>query len=180
MKKKIELMLLCATVVMLSSCASSRLTGTYPSTNHFAETKNSFETVWSRIIDYFAIEGIPISVVDKSSGLIVASKTSFLNSYTREVKGKPLNPGAYVVIPTIKGGFGNVLEPNAKIKAGLSWEMLGDWNVRVKETDGNTIVNVNLINLVCFYIDQHGKKTVVPIESTGKFEKGLLDYLTRE
>ncbi len=181
MKKLFRLMLSCTAVLTLSSCGSLRLTGTYPAPNHFAETRNTFEVVWSRVIDYFAIEGVPITTVDKSSGLIVSSKMSFLNAYTREVNGEPLDPDAYVVIPTVRGEFGIILEPSSFI--GGTWKMIGDWNIRVKEENGKTIVNVNLTNLACYYTTTKSNITSsrpIPIKSTGKFEKDLLDYLTRE
>lgn len=175
--KKILTMLFVAS--LLVSCSTLKLTGTYPSTNHFGYSDNSYEQVWAKVIDYFAIAGIPIATIDKSSGIIVSSKMSFLNSYTREVKGVPLNPNAYVVIPTVRGGFGNILEPTAAITG--DWTMVGDWNVRIRESDGRIMVNVNLMNLDCYYTVSglYGSTTKVPIKSTGKFERELLDYLTK-
>lgn len=155
-----------------------RLTGEYPDAHFSKETDLSYEDVWSRVIDYFAIAGIPISTIDKSSGLIVASKVSFVNNYTREVHGKPLDEKAYVVIPTVRGGFGNILEPSAALTG--DWEMCGDWNVRVKHSNNKTIVIVNMINLYCFYrvYGLMGSTTQIPIKSTGVFEQSLLNYLT--
>lgn len=180
MKKFFGLMLLCATMVGFVSCAPIKLTGTYPSTSHFAYSNNSFEQVWSKVIDYFAINGIPITTIDKSSGIIVSSKMSFLNSYTREVQGQPLDPNAFVVIPTVRGGFGNILEPTAAITG--DWTMVGDWNVRIRESDGKVMVNVNLMNLDCYYTTSglYGSNSKIPIKSTGKFEKGLLEYLVED
>lgn len=166
-------------VGVITACSPMKLTGVYPSTNHFGYSDNSYEQVWAKVIDYFAIAGIPITTIDKSSGIIVSSKVSFLNFYTREVKGVPLDPNAYVVIPTVRGGFGNILEPTAVITG--DWTMVGDWNVRIKESGGKIMVNVNLMNLDCYYTTSglYGSTTKVPIKSTGKFEQELLDYLTR-
>lgn len=174
--KKILTVLFAAS--LLVSCSTLKLTGTYPSTNHFGYSDNTYEQVWAKVIDYFAIAGIPITTIDKSSGIIVSSKMSFLNSYTREVEGVPLNPNAYVVIPTVRGGFGNILEPAAAIR-GNNWTMVGDWNVRIRENEGRIMVNVNLMNLDCYYTSGlYGSTTKIPIKSTGKFERELLDYLT--
>lgn len=55
--------------------------------------------------------------------------------------------------------------------------MVGDWNIRVKERDGKTVINLNLVNLDCYYLTSYGM-TKVPIRSTGVFEQGLLKYLS--
>lgn len=165
--------------LLIGSCAPLRLTGEYPDTHFSKETDLSYEEVWVRVIDYFAIAGIPISTIDKASGLIVSSKVSFVNNYTREVHGKPQNEKAYVVIPTVRGGFGNILEPRAALTG--DWEMFGDWNVRIKNSNNKTMVSVNMLNLYCFYrvTGIIGSTTQIPIKSTGVFEQSLLNYLTQ-
>lgn len=179
MKRVISLLVLVVFSFMVSSCGSTiRLKGSYPDSHFSKETDLQYEEVWTRVIDFFAMAGIPITTIDKSSGLIVASRVSFLNSYTREVNGAPLDPEAYVVIPTVRGMFGNRLEPNAAITG--DWEMVGDWNVRIKANGSKTIVNVNMVNVECFYRTSglSGNTTKIPIKSTGVFENSLLKYLT--
>lgn len=164
---------------IVASCgAPLRLKGVYPGSHFSQETELNYEEVWTRVIDFFSMAGIPITTIDKSSGLIVASRVSFLSSYTREVNGTPLDPDAYVVIPTVRGMFGNRLEPNARITG--DWEMTGDWNIRIKANGDKTTVNVNMVNLECFYRTSGlaGSTTKIPIKSTGVFENELLKYLT--
>ena len=176
MKKK--LLGLGLIVILFSSCSVGyKLTGNYPITGQSALVDKSFEEVWSKTIDYFAQNGVPISTIDKSSGLIISSKMGLTNSYSREHNGELLNPKAYVVIPTVRGGFGNVLEPTAAITG--SWDMIGDFNVRIKTADSNkTSVSVNLLNLNCFY--SAGRSTIkIPISSTGVFEKEMIEYLSK-
>lgn len=172
-------MFLAVASLLLTSCGTSyKIIGAYSDGNEFGETSLSYEEVWSKIIDYFAVSGIPITNIDKTSGIIISNNVSFENYYTREdKKGNLVNPNAFVVIPTIKGGFGNILEPNAKLTG--EWEMYGDWNVRIKSNGkGGTIINVNLLNLRCFYGGSGMLgKTKIPIKSTGIFEKKMLDYL---
>lgn len=167
-----KLLLLVPILFSLYSCGSSlKLKGDYPDINsYFTETTDSYDQVWDRIIDFFAISGVPISNIDKESGLIVSSKFSFINNYTREVGGKPLNPDAYVVIPTVRGAlFFNILEPTAVITG--SWIMEGDFNVRIKKIKGDlTSINVNLVNLICIYNWDR-----IPMKSTGIFEKSLIE-----
>lgn len=169
--------LLLAGACLMSSCGTTlKLSGSYPESNQYTETSLPYDEVWSKIIDFFAVNGIPISTIDKTSGLIVASSMSFVNNYTREDKqGNMINPDAYVVIPTVRGGFGNILEPNAKITG--HWDMVGDWNVRIKNIDNKTLINVNLLNVRCLYSTSglYGSSSKIPIRSTGKFEKMLLD-----
>ena len=178
MKKHLFLLFL---ITLISSCASIRLTGVYPISGVSKETTLNYEDVWNRVIDFFSTLGIPITTLDKSSGLIVTSGFSFVNDYTREERGKPLNEEAYVVIPTIRKGFGSIIEPNSTFPK-TDWTIMGDFNVRVKIDGQKTIVNVNVVNLKCFYstpgIYGSGHTNHVPIKSTGVFESFLLDYLT--
>lgn len=172
MKKNFVLLLL--TSLILTSCATLKLKGEYPDSSHFSkETNMNYEEVWAKVIDYFSITGMPITTIDKTSGLI-CSRVSFINSYTREVKGKPLDKNAYVVIPTVRSYLGNILEPKAKLTG--AWEMTGFWNVRIKTNGDKTIVNINMTDLHCTY----NNTSRIPIKSTGIFEKSLLQYLTKE
>lgn len=168
-------------IVLISSCGVGyRLKGSYPEPTATVETSLSFEDTWSRLIDYFAASGIPIATLDKSSGFIVSSQVSFVNNYTREKSdGSLVDPKAYVVIPTVRGGFGNILEPNAAITG--NWVMSGTFNVRVRPTvDGKQSVTVNLLNLICTYSSGSfiGGTEKIPIKSTGQFEQGLCNYIT--
>lgn len=176
MKK--SFILLCLPFILLG-CAP-KLVGAYPDGYFVKETTLSYEEVWTRVIDYFAISGIPIETIDKSSGLIVSSNVSFLPYYTREKSGSPINPNAYVVIPTVRGGYGNIIEPTSRISG--DWSMSGRWNVRIKTKDNKTIVNVNSNNMTCVYRVKGllGSPQIIPIKSTGVFEKSLLNYLTEE
>lgn len=174
MKTKLISLLAILFIASFSSCSTLQLKGAYPESQHYTETSLSQEEVWTNIIDFFATTGVPITTIDKSSGLIVSSKVSFLNNYTREKDGKPMNPKAYVVIPTVRGGFGNILEPTSKITG--NWSMVGDWNVRIKSTNGKTQIYVNLMNMDCYYSTSglYGNTTKIPIKSTGVFEKEMI------
>ena len=173
MRKALLLLL----VVLGTSCVSKNLTGTYPAPQqHYVESKDSFEIVWSKCMDYFAMNGIAVFAANKSDGKIISSKISFVNNYTREVNGRPLNSGAYVVIPTIRNGFGNILKPSVTRAGSLT--MNGDCNVRIRENNGKMIVDVNLSNLDCSYYTGY-RVAKIPIRSTGVFEQELLEYLSR-
>lgn len=58
--------------------------------------------------------------------------------------------------------------------------MIGDWIVRIKpNSKGGTSININLLNLRCFYGSSGilGTSAKIPIKSTGVFENNMLQYL---
>ena len=168
MKKKVLFYALIIT--LLSSCIPSKkvayLTGDY-NINTSVETDKSFDEVRDKVIDYFSVNGIAISTLEKNSGLIVSNKVSLRDYVTTEKNGKPSNSGAFVVIPYEK----NIVYMNAT----------SDFNVRVKQQNGKVSVAVNLPNIVA---ERTLKPTMlqmistperVEAKSTGVFERGLLD-----
>ena len=164
-----------ATIASLA-CATTKsiptLKGSYVDAPYTIKTTSSYDQVWSKLIDLFATKGIAIKIIDKSSGLITSEPVSFSNSYaTENSKGEISSKKAFVVIPKITDGLGRVLEPNS---------VSGDWNVRIKATEGGTTINVNLVNLKCFVITppsqySKGYSTDYPIKSTGVFEQLISD-----
>lgn len=157
--------------MVLSSCMTTKiphLVGNYTFTTSI-ETDKSFDEVWDKVIDYFAMNGIPISILEKASGLIVSNKVSLKNNVTMEKDGKLLDDKAFVVIPYAK----NVVYIN----------VTSDFNIRVKKQNGKVSISVNLPNMVA-------ERTVKPTgfqivstpqeieaKSTGVFESGLLNLL---
>lgn len=171
-KLLVSLILFCC----FCSCEAPKmiLKGNYQETPYSVETSKSLEEVWSNIIDLFSTHGISIKIIDKSSGLITSDHTSFLNNYTYEDEyGKPINPNAYVVIYKLKNGFGTPLPPDY---------IEGDWNIRIKNIDGKTIINVNLVNLRSTFTTQasrYGPSSIIniPVKSTGVFEKVIAESI---
>ena len=130
--------------LLLTSCMTLQplpLKGTYLDKPYEVVSDKKFEQVWTNIIDLFATKGLSIKLIDKSSGLIISEKTSFINDYSFEDKtGKLENPNASVVIEKITySGYNQSAKPE---------KITGEWNIRIKEnSDGKTIVNVNLTNI---------------------------------
>lgn len=164
-------------LIALTSCSApkSTLTGKYQDTPYQIETSKSLDETWSAIIDLFATKGLSIKIIDKSSGLITSNKTSFLFSYTYENKqGQPEDPNAFVVVNKLKGGFGNTLNPQV---------LTGEWNIRIKEVNSKTVINVNLVNIIAqytaprttTYTAEHTYNLVA--KSTGVFEKLIADQI---
>ena len=162
--------------LVLSSCASSvgTLKGQYPAINTVT-TNSSFEDVWSRVIDFFAENNIPIGTIAKDSGIITATNIRLGDSFVsyEDKNGKIVNPNAWFVVPYMKEVVG--------ARADCSF------NVRVKKnSDGGSTIQVNLSNILGYYNIQYlntlnFKKEIIeqthprPCHSTGQFEKSLLE-----
>lgn len=161
------------TAVFFTSCMSLKtlpLKGEYLEKPYEVISDKKFEQVWTNIIDLFATKGLSIKLIDKSSGLIISEKTSFLNDYSFEDKsGKLENPNASVVIEKITyEGFNQSAKPE---------KITGEWNIRIKDNgNGKTIVNVNLTNIdATSFISgtqySPARNLTFNGKSTGKFEE---------
>ncbi len=159
-------------LVLLPACGSykSQLSNTYSAQNSFSTDKN-FDYVWDNVIDFFAINGIPVTNIEKASGFITASGIKFENNYTVEKQDdRRYNPNAYFVIPT--NNFDRV-------------EITANFNVRVRKNKDNTItVSVNLPNLkgTIYKRDKLVTGQLMPnsveVASTGVFEQQLFEQIT--
>lgn len=170
-KMKKKLFLLALSCMVLSSCMTTKiphLVGNYTATTSI-ETDKSFDEVWGKVIDFFATSGIPISTLEKASGLIVSNKVALEGMTTTEKDGVILNPNAYIVIPYVKGS--------------TNLQVTSDFNVRVKEQNGKVLISVNLPNIKAQLYVLEGLYVRVPTaksieaKSTGVFENGLLNLL---
>ena len=168
------LCLLLLSSAFLTSCFQLQqvaLKGNYPEKPFEVVSDKKFDQVWANIIDLFATKGLSIKLIDKSSGLIVSEKTSFISNYTIEKENGTLeNKNAYVVIEKLAiSGF----------KEAKPDKILGEWNIRIKEnTDGKTVVNVNLTNIDASVfvvgmssVSGSGRNYSLNGKSTGKFEE---------
>ena len=164
----------------MSSCfEATQIQGNYGGNNTFTSDKKVDE-VWGLIIDLFSSKGISIKVIDKQSGLIISERASFIRkrfdipNYTFESKdGKLENPDAWIVLERRGDGFGRLIQPA---------KLTGDWNIRVKEFNGKTLVTVNLVNIdASFYSPpttySSGGDIPLNAKSTGVFEKLILDII---
>lgn len=172
MKKKL---FLCAlSCMILSSCMTSKIPNIVETYNADTsiETDKSYDEVWGNVIDFFATNGIPISTLEKASGLIVSKEVSLENITTTEKNGVISNPNAYIVVPYVK---------NSIYMKVTSLKVISDFNVRVKEQNGKVVISVNLPNIKALlnvmegaYIRTPQTKTI-EAKSTGVFEKKLLN-----
>lgn len=136
--------------------------------NNVVETIKNYDEVWDDVIDFFANAGIPISTLEKESGLIVAQGITFgSEQITKESKTnyEPLSKSAYIVIPN-KFLFGDV-------------SATADFNVRVRNQADKVVITINLLNINANYLivnpmTLRSTKTEVPAKSTGVFERELL------
>lgn len=164
-----KLSFIAAAILLLSSCAPGfiALRGQYPQTPIINYTDKSKDQVWDNIIDFFAQKGIPIKIIDKSSGLIVSDKSKLSWSY-EDKKGKLIRPQAFAAVRQLK--FPNVNKPVDPEK------VTGEWNIRIKETDGKTSINVNLYNIEGTYpIGNSNSVRDAGGKTTGVFEQLIYD-----
>lgn len=164
--KFLSMMLFLALSMCLFSCSSVKTLQGYYENTYTIESSKSFDEVWDNVIDYFAQNAIPISTMEKDSGLIISKDVSV--SQTVEKDGKPFNPNAFVVIPDYN--IKNL--PDATMT----------FNVRVRKYDDKIKVTVTTFDVQGYYWHGNAMSMVIykqPIEgkSTGVFERRLAELI---
>ncbi len=136
-----------AVAIFLTSCSSKfiPLKSKYPTEPYIIETTRSKEDVWDAIIDLFAQKGIGIRIIDKQSGLIISDSKLELAVTTEDKSGKLIDPNAHVVAKSFYDPG-----PNKTVKPSFS---IGEFNIRIKEAGGKTIININLLSIQTSYGD---------------------------
>ncbi len=163
-------------LLLLSACSVKMIPikGNYPSTPIIYTSEKTKDAIWDNLIDFFAQNGLSIKIIDRSSGLIIASSTALVWTY-EDKKGVVYNKTAWVVLPKMYDqGQDKVLKPDA---------VTGEWNVRLKETDGKTSININLVNIqeihyaVSGYYGHSQETKALAGRTTGKFEQMIYDRI---
>lgn len=165
-------------IAFLASCSSSKVTpisGTYQKPPFVITSTSNFNAVWDKLIDIFAQKGLPIKIIDRSSGLIVSDRA--LLSSTFELKtGGLKDPSAFIVLP-------KVYLPSSKktTNVALDLPVTGEWNVRIKEASGGSTINVNIVNVryetYDFATKRTGERIATSYQSTGVFERIIADAI---
>ena len=169
------------TVIFLFSCSPKiiPLKGTYPPPPIEISSTKSFDEVWDKLIDLFAQKGLSIRIIDRSSGLIISSKSALL--YTIENKNGSLkDPTAYIVVPKYYNAGVKKYYPVTMLGIGKEYPVIGDWNVRIKKSSNGTIINVNIVNVeVDMPMSYKIKKPIeaVKYKTTGVFENLIADII---
>ena len=170
MKTKLILISLLLAPALISCGVTTTLKSNYrPATS--IETTASYDEVWDRVVNFFAMNNLPINVLEKDSGIIAANLEFEGEPYiTKEDKrGNPMNPDAFFVIPNVG--------KNEQGKVSFSF------NVRVQKTEYDTIrIYINIGNIKGYRCGNYFYLTYVkweehPIEcsSTGVLESKLLE-----
>jgi hypothetical protein len=171
-----HLALIIFTTLSLSSCAPKPLflKGHYLQGAYQVESDKTKDVVWDKVIDMFAQKGLPIKLIDRSSGLIISEKTGLLTT-TEDKTGKILDGKAWVVVP------GHYNPNTRKFVPAINGNALGEWNIRIKnDSTGKCLVNVNIVNLKQTAFDGRGgvyEKQLLSGRSTGVFEKMVADLI---
>jgi hypothetical protein len=151
------------------------LKGTYPETPYQIKSSKSFQAVWDNLIDLFAQKGLSIKIIDKSSGLIT-SERSILTTTIEKIDGSLENPKAFIVVPQIYQPG-----PMRYVPIINDSKVTGEWNVRIKELEGLTIINVNFVNLQYsindIFTSTSKQEILTNYKSTGVFERQISDLI---
>jgi hypothetical protein len=163
----------------LTGCSSKMLPlkGRYLDPPFQIKTTKSFQQIWDNLIDLFAQKGLPIRIIDKNSGLITSDRAK-LSSTTEKKDGTLLDPEAFIVVPQIYNPGPRKYYPISR-----GSDITGEWNVRVKETNGETIINVNIVNVKYMAYDAYYKipkeYSLTTYKSTGVFEKLISEIINK-
>lgn len=161
-------------ICIINSCVSTKaipLKGTYTNGNFEELTSTTKDRVWDNIVDFFSKKGLPIKIIDRSSGLIVSDETGLTWSY-EDKNGKLVDLTAWVAIKKIL-----ISGTKTPVKPTL---IIGEWNIRIKDAPNNqTSVAVNLVNprytnayaTTLTYFSNGG------VRSTGVFEKMIYEHI---
>lgn len=153
---------------MLNSCITTHsIKGSYNIVKE-TTTKTPYDEVWSKVIDFFAENSVPIGTISKESGLITANNVYFGNDVVciENYKGIPESPTAWFVLPY------NQRAIDGRVSC--------SFNVRIKPTEkGETYIGVNIGYVVGYYDIMNLNNIIKSIEpqdavSTGLFEISLL------
>lgn len=162
--------------------------GKYPEPPIEIKSSKTFDQVWDNVIDMFAQKGLSIRIIDRSSGLIISDKSA-LSVTIEDNKGIPLDPNAFIVVPKYKDKNTYKMVPvtgrwyNTITKKMENNSAFGDWNIRVKKTDGGCLINVNITNM------NYSKQVIINSKkidqlialssgkTTGVFENYIANYI---
>ena len=124
--------------MLLSSCSYQvmpiSLKGTYAKRPIQITSDKDFNTVWSKLIDLFAQKGLPIKIIDRSSGLIICDKT-LLKTTVEDKNGQLEDSEAWIVVPKVHdSGTGRDVAITGTTSGVYSKKMIprdanGEWNV---------------------------------------------------
>lgn len=164
--------------LLLSGCATPALTPLKSNYEkpYMVEINRPFDDVWSDVVDVLATKGLNIKTLDKSSGIVISEKVSFVGSITVEdANGIPKDPKAYVVTSWNRNELNMIITPN---------QAFGTWNVRVKKlSDSVTVVSANIVGLEAVLSQTSLANTPIlatfEAKSTGVFEKSFLELIKK-
>ena len=181
MKRKLLYFVVFIATFLFTSCGTTSVLKSRYLANNSILSEQSFDDVWEKVIDYFAVANLPISVLDKSSGLITVQNITIGETLvTMEDKdGKLINKNAWFVLPYQKAYKGWKCVAN---KVNCSF------NVRVKEIDETkTQITLNIGNIqgirvyegfdMYFHFVRNEQPTYEQCVSTGVFENHLFNYI---
>lgn len=168
MKTKLSKLIYAALILLCSSCSPKiySLQGNYDVITSI-ETTSSFNDVWNKVIDFFAMNNITISTIEKSSGIIAANAIGFDKSCIsmEDKDGVIHNRNTWFVMPYEKGYTPVSITCSFNVRV----RQLDNGAVSISINIGNITGKVAFSNFFTIGVIQYNR-----FNSTGKFENDLL------
>jgi len=156
----------CFTIFLLSCNRIIPIRGTYPNAAATAIINRPQQELWDKMLDLIVEPGLPVKMIDHTSGLIVSDYITMTAEASFERKnGEPIDPNAYIAMERYSQDY-----PDESSKL----EVKAMWNLRLtKLTDSTTKVQTKLYHVLI-------GQGILQGTSTGVFEKTLIEVLMNE
>ena len=158
--------LICCFAIFLLSCNRIvPIRGTYPNAAITAIINRPQQELWDKMLDLIVEPGLPVKMIDHTSGLIVSDYVTMTAQASFERKnGEPIDPKAYIVLERFSQDY-----PDDSRKS----EVGAMWNLRLTRlSDSTTKVQAKI-----YYISVG--QGYLKGKSTGVFENQILDLLRK-
>lgn len=123
-----------------------------------------------------------IKLIDRSSGLIISDR-SLLAATIENKDGVVRDSTAYIAIPKfiyngtavpVTGKKGSSSSVKKQLEAN---PVYGEWNVRIKQAENGSTINVNINNVSYAVVGTMSYTHLNDYKSTGVFEKTLINMI---
>ena len=165
-------------IIILASCITVKsypIRGNYPAQPFEISSTQTFDQAWDKLIDLFAQKGLPIKIIDRSSGLIISDRTA-LKATNEDKNLLPRDKNSWIVVPYVYS-----FAKNKKVSMESVPNVYGEWNVRIKKMAEGVLINVNIVNVVteepASYKTPATLVRIPDYKSTGVFENIIATFI---
>lgn len=186
-KSYFKLLLVLAIAIVFQSCATIKTDNFYkvPVKNSFVIKNKSYDDCWNRLVDFLAFNNFKFDIIDKDAGYIslknyILCKANYqcMEDYTSCVMVQNVranNP------PVIKGAM-NINIRIYKEKGNVVVKFFNKTKVLILFQHGkerNLVKDFNENKENCYTFKNGWRLSTLKSQSTGSFEKDVIDYICR-